>query len=397
MSSAHRNRLTVTGAVVIVMLVAGRAAQLVWNDTIVIWKVGSPWQGDVPASTLPAGFRDAARRVGFDVAVQAFPARDFAATFEDAVARNAAPDVIVFDNFGVMDGITTPRGRFEGIGKDPTRRSELIRVTGAFDSLLGPTRGWTYLFSLSPHHTVVRRLAFDLARCPDGFSSGPPQGDVGEVVSATATAYLAGDSAGVQAYADPDRLSIVTPTRAPATVDKVMLCGMWGNSRLSIVSTVGTYEGAAAIGQSRVVLVLRKPAARWQVLAVARDPLSTDAFVKKAPDIAGLLSSDTQSRAFPVPATLLSPPTGEYPRPVNGQRFGDFVWRSSPSEDVVVEIAEFAYNDDVRLIAMSPSSPGVPVRLSAGQLVSGTSWLWRVWSVARSGDVVFTDTRTFVH
>jgi hypothetical protein len=46
----------------------------------------------------------------------------------------------VFDNFGVMDGITTQLGKFEGIGEEPIIRRDLIRVTGAFDALLGPEK-----------------------------------------------------------------------------------------------------------------------------------------------------------------------------------------------------------------------------------------------------------------
>jgi hypothetical protein len=79
--------------------------------------------------------------------------------FADAVGRGAAPDVLVFDNFGVMDGITTGLGHFEGIGQEPTLRRQFVKVTGAFDELLGPQRGWTYLFALSANHAAARTLA----------------------------------------------------------------------------------------------------------------------------------------------------------------------------------------------------------------------------------------------
>jgi hypothetical protein len=91
--------------------------------------------------------REAAKR-GFRLTVESFPAHGFAARFSEAVATSAAPDVIVFDNFGVIDGITTPLGTFEGIGRDPTIRTKLVRVTGALDELLPPQRGWDLPFFL---------------------------------------------------------------------------------------------------------------------------------------------------------------------------------------------------------------------------------------------------------
>jgi hypothetical protein len=130
--------------------------------------VGSPWRGDTPAAAVPASFRAALTDRGFDLVVDAFPARGFATRFADAAARNAAPDVLVFDNFGVMNGITTPLGSFEGIATDATRRAELIRVTGSFDELLGPARGWTYLFTLSSHHVHAYNLALELGGCRGG-------------------------------------------------------------------------------------------------------------------------------------------------------------------------------------------------------------------------------------
>jgi hypothetical protein len=109
--------------------------------------------------------REESTRLGYRLSVETFPAQGFATTFFEAVARNDAPDVLVFNNFGVMDGITTGLGRFEGIGRDQTLRQHFVKVTGAFDELLGPERGWTYLFALSPNYTVARMLALQAPQC----------------------------------------------------------------------------------------------------------------------------------------------------------------------------------------------------------------------------------------
>src|SRR5207248_8092576 len=115
-----------------------------------VWVVGSPYTDTTPERPAAVHLSAAAKRRGYDLSVETFPARGFATIFADAVARNAAPDVLVFDNFGVMDGIATDLGRFDGIASDPTLRPQFVKVTGVFDELLERARGWTYLFALSP-------------------------------------------------------------------------------------------------------------------------------------------------------------------------------------------------------------------------------------------------------
>ena len=71
-----------------------------------------------------------------------------------------------------------------------------------------------------------------------------------------------------------------------------------------------------------------------------------------------------------------------------------------PSEDVVAEIAEFSYHEEARLVLLPRRNPGVPrhVHVSAGQLwTTGGEWAWRVWSITRSGEITFSEMRTFVH
>ena len=68
---------------------------------------------------MPPGLEKEWAARGFHVALETFRASGFAARFSEAVARNAAPDVLVFDNFGIIDGITTDLGRFDGIAQDP--------------------------------------------------------------------------------------------------------------------------------------------------------------------------------------------------------------------------------------------------------------------------------------
>ena len=95
---------------------------------------------------------------------------------------------------------------------------------------------------------------------------------------------------------------------------------------------------------------------------------------------------------------LRSPPNGQFPLAGSGERFGDFEWQSSTTKDVVAEIAEFSYGDDARLFLLPTKNPGGLRHVSAGQLwTTRGDWAWRVWSIARSGEIAFSDVRTFVH
>ena len=146
-----------------------------------------------------------------------------------------------------------------------------------------------------------------------------------------------------------------------------------------------------------ILLVLRKPMAQWQLLVATRDPIATGSFVKGLPAIASRLANNQAWDARPAPATLLSS-DGEMPPPAGKERFGSFTWRSSPSDEVVEEIAEFVYPGDARLFASRPSRPGSLTSASAGLLwTTHSQWQWRVWSISRSGDVALSEARRFVH
>ena len=369
------------------------------TDAIQVWKVGSPYRGDTPQPWVPSGLQQAATRLGFRISVKAFPAEGFAPTFLEAVRRNAAPDILVFDNMGVMQGITTELGRFEGIAQEATTRRDLIHVTGAFDELLGPARGWTYLFSSSPNYKAARTLALRTPECPNRSSGPNLQGELVDLVPKLATAYLKGDAITIQTYSDPDRLpTIRSKPQVETSVGTVKPCGMWGNARVTFAWLNASYDAENTVGYTPVLVVLRKRSSQWQLLALARDPVTNGPFVKELPSIIARLTSSDQPHALPAPAMLASPAAGQWPRPSNGQRFGIFTWRSSPSEDVVAEIAEFAYQDDARLFVSRPARPGSGSQISTGQLwTTGGEWNWRVWSITGTGDIVFSDVRTFVH
>ncbi|HEY1303697.1 MAG TPA: hypothetical protein VGF24_09135 [Vicinamibacterales bacterium] len=393
-----------------IMLVAGSllpSAQS--SNSIRVWKVGSPHTGDTPTTAVPPTLQRAAARLGYGLLIEAFPAKGFARRLRNALATASPPDVIAFDNFGVLQGSTTPLGTFEGIFDIPGVRTNLVQVTASFDDLLTPTRGWAFLLATSANHAAAKALALRSPSCPAPLLASHLPADLASIAPEVARAYVQNDPNGLATYFDPDRLSSAPRSAestefpmagaVPGVTKDVRLCGGWGNDRFAIVRLAASYTTSNSLGELPVLLVLRKPSSRWQLLSAARDPISTTAFALSAPLLAATLSSG-RTAALPLSARLIAPADGEYPNPRTNERFGDFMWEPSSSDDVVAEVAEFSYFDDARLFVTMPSpprrGPRLSARVSAGSLWSTRSrWTWRVWSITRAGDVAFSDARTF--
>jgi len=366
------------------------------EPTIRIWKVGSPHTGTTPNNRMPPALAREARSRGWRLSIEAFSAEAFATRFFAAVRNGSAPDVVAFDNFGIMEGISTELGAFVGVGEDPAIRKQLIQVTDSFDELLVPARGWTFLVTSSANHAAARQLALRPPGCAGAAAVQSVPADL--AASEVAAAYLAGDSAGILSHADPERLTGSRANREPVTVRDVAVCGGWGNDRLAFVKVNASYQGDTTIGHTSLLLAFRKISSLWQLLVAARDPVTNRLFATRLSALSNILARDVGAGIVPTPATVRSPENGQFPLPANGARFGNFEWRSSPSEDVIAEIAEFSYHDDARLFLMPTQGSGVPRRISAGQLwTTRGEWAWRVWSITRSGEIAFSEVRTFVH
>lgn len=366
------------------------------TTTIRIWKVGSPYMGDVPGTEPPPALAREAGSRGWRLSIESFPAQGFAGRFSAAVKGGSAPDIVVFDNFGIMDGIATELGTFVGIGQDPVIGKRLIQVTSSFDELLGPRRGWTYLVASSANHAAARTLALRPPQCGSALSAKSPPADL--AVSEVAAAYLRGDNGAILRHADSERLTGFRRDLEPITVGGVAVCGTWGNERLTFAIANTSYQKDTRIGHASVLLAFRKTSSLWQLLVATRDPISNSKFASMLPMLSDLLAPDIPAGNVPAAATLRSPQNGLLPVPVNGTRFGEFEWQASTSQDVVAEIAEFSYDDEARLFLLPPWNKDGRRRVSTGQLwTTKGDWAWRVWSITRSGEIAFSEVRTFVH
>jgi hypothetical protein len=153
------------------------------------------------------------------------------------------------------------------------------------------------------------------------------------------------------------------------------------------------------LGQQSIFAVLRNQNGTWRLLAITTDPLSTWAPrpLTTANALVNLLDHERAGGITPDPARPLTP-DGVYPLPQGGERFGDFTWQPSQSTDVVGQVAEFMWGKDsnwglTRLFFL----PASENKISSGDLMSGGTSVWRVWSVTKAGDVAFSEQRSFKH
>ncbi len=145
---------------------------------------------------------------------------------------------------------------------------------------------------------------------------------------------------------------------------------MWplGKRQLAFVSLLSTDKAPKAIGQTPLLLVLRKQDTGWLLLVASTEPISNKRFLRQIPSIAGQLQRPKDESDKPQPAELLSPLDGQEPLPELGQRFGGFTWSPSRSESVVAEVVEFAYQGDARLFLETYGRQQPTGRISAGEL-----------------------------
>jgi len=138
-----------------------------------------------------------------------------------------------------------------------------------------------FLLPASANHDTARALALSPPACPPRRGR-PPSADLVEAVPRVAAAYVEDNAEALQRWSDPDR--VVTARLKPEATSMVSTqsCGWFGNDRFVIAQVAAAYKAESSIGQTLVLLVLRKPSNAWQLLAASRDPISNAEFWQQA-------------------------------------------------------------------------------------------------------------------
>jgi hypothetical protein len=389
------------------------------GNLIRVWSVGSPYTGALPQTAVPPVVERQAEKLGYTIDVQNFLAADFAAKLRQAVQEHTEPEVLTFDNFGVLLGVTTAAGRIDGVLSDQQIASSLVMVYEALAPL--QPRGWVILVRSAANYEAAEALAMQPPVCQPEFSRtthSPTTAELRqaqETATEAARAYLACDLSSLSAVSDESRLGekCFLP-EDNSRVEAVEPCGVSGNHNLAFVSLVSTFAAQTrvpptydrnyarwltdtALGHQSLLAVLRNQRGVWRLLAITDDPTNTNlATHLTVQGFGGLLEDGPAAPVAPEPASLITP-EGANLRSPPPHPFGNFVWRPSPSAEVIGEVAEFLVGDT--------SSVRERTRLfflfgREGSLSSGRLWgragRWRVWSISRDGNISFSEQRSYL-
>ena len=239
----------------------------------------------------------------------------------------------------------------------------------------------------------------------------PTLRDAEEKAVLATRAYIECDRSTLTSISDESRLvqQCFLP-QSDSKMEMVKTCRVFGNHKLVFISLVTSFSAATRepdaifqlrqgmdLGQQSILAVLRNQSGTWRLLTITHDPVNTVAQISRTSswEVAGKLDQEQLPGVTPDLAQLLTP-DGVYPLPLRGERFGDFAWVPSQSTDVVGQVIEFVWGRDTnwgltRLFFLPPNEN----KLSTGYLMSGGPTIWRVWSINKAGDVVFSEQRSF--
>ena len=378
------------------------AAALMWSQSgpIVVWKVGSPYGTDAPDTATPPELAREAESIGTSLRIIGLPAKGFAERLFQATETGDEPDILVIDNYGLIEGITTDLGSFTGIDSSQPVKKSLISVTKTLEAFQGVGGGWEFLIASSRNHTAARALALRTLECPAAMDSARAVNpELQQLAIRVGTAYLEGETAAIAGYSDEDRIPSTSWYQYPVQTHRWRSCGSWGNDRLAMAAVQGSVESQKSLGTAQLLLVFRKAEDQWKLLAVSNEQFRVTSYlVLEFADVSARLKTDAGPAPSPTPATLLTP-DGQYPQPEVGERFGSFRWRPSRSQNVVAEVAEFTFLHNTRMFIHLHSEQNLDRDSHwAGRMYGwGGPWKWRVWSITDQGVVALTSARSFIH
>jgi hypothetical protein len=267
------------------------------------------------------------------------------------------------------------------------------------------------------NYEAARVLSMQPAECDarsgrvaDSSTIEPALREAREKAVFATRAYVDCDRSNLAAISDKSQLvqQCYLP-QSNSKVESVKACSVSGNDKLAFVSLVSGFSAVVRdrralvpskpgmdLGQRSILAVLTNQSGTWRLLAIthdpintgARSPLTTNTFINS-------LTYGPPTGSTPEPARLLTP-NGVYPVSQKGEPFGDFIWQPSQSTDVIGQVVEFMWGKETnwgltRLFFL----PASENKLSSGRLMSGGPTLWRVWSINRSGEVVFSEQHSF--
>ena len=361
-----------------------------------VWKVGSPHKGNTPDADMPVRLYMAAQRLGFQLDMRVFAAKDFAEAFFDARTTNDEPDILVIDNMGHIKGITTPLGTFRGIGSDPNVAGVLVKASESLKAFQ-PTP-WEYLIRTSKHYAEAKALATRPIECHSEWADS-----IDTMLSTTAQqavgAYFQDDTAtfaGLVNGAASD--SAVHLPHEPRSISDVRVCDGWGNDRLAFLQVTVAFEASDEIGYRTFLAAVASTEGHPRVLMVGDSTTIVSVLQRGAPRL-----MDTGNAGAIQAPVVISPDDGVSATRMPAASRPTITWRAPGAALCLIEsqfgqpwggdwqgsgfaIARSTAPDDPRTFAMqAPFGVGhQPHR-------------WRIWAISNRGEVARSEWRTILY
>lgn len=371
-----------------------------------IWTVDNgPWINQYGASSVPKLFGEAVKAAGGTASVEAISKEAFPRVLADAVARNQLPDIIASWNWRLIRKEFNRHRLWSRMVKVYSVLAPLASESGLKSGL--ERLGQPYLDRQSDKFELMRQVMLQIPeRCSDYGSGvyGVDAQELAPLVKEMAAAYVARDMGALSRYRDPDALSFPDDgdrAENDTRVHGIVVCSLFGNDRLAFSRTVTVFEKPSALGHQASILAVRRNGGSWRLLSATSDtgPSRQIRFQRSATAKALRGGSNTSSPDAPL---LLYPENSARPQPANGKKYGMFRWQPSDDANMAMELLETAcrYKRGAVFItlAMQLNPPRhekyIPGEHPASWITGKhTQCKWRVWRVARSGKIVFSETR----
>ncbi len=370
-----------------------------------IWTVGdSHWVNRYGASSVPKMFGNAVKAAGGTAAVEAISKEAFPRMLADAVARNQLPDIIASFDWRLIRKQFNQHRLWSRMVKVHSVLAPLAAESGMKSGLLW--LGVPYLNRQSDKFELMRQVMLQIPKECLGSWSGVYGVDAQELtplVKEMAAAYVARDMAALSRYRDPDALSFSDDgdrAETDARVHGVVVCSLFGNDRLAFSKTVTVFEKPNAIGHQASILAVRRNGGSWRLLGVTSDTGPSRRILFQRSATAKALSGGSNTFS-PDASLLLYPENNARPQPADGAKYGMFRWRPSDNANIAMEMLETVCRNERRQVfstlAMQLKPPShekyTPGEHSASWISKRAQCKWRVWRVARSGEIAFSETR----
>jgi hypothetical protein len=387
------------------------------KGSIVLWRVGSPHDGDTPPELVPKRLEDLIWEQGYAVTVRSFAAKDFHKVLWRAAEKNEEPDILYSSDWGIMgrphDSYTmkTNHGNFTGIAARKNIRESLIHAQGLRGS------GNYFLFKTSRNHAKARALATGVTEpeLPPSARESMPElapnekAAVSKLCIDAFTDSITGDGSSIKAMADDfDSLPLRLWSNmvSGAKVGEVKAHVVSGTDRLALGLVTATVDvprkddmKMAKLGQTMSLFIFRREhEGEWKLIATrgvgGREPWIWDMLK----DLRNAKLQEQEAVTIETPK-LLSPADGarleRRPEP-------DIEWVGGGEATVkyVVESqwgsGDQYYLSNFKVFSKKAIEHGEEktIKIKAFGL-SARGHRWRVWAIGPHGETALSQWRHF--